>query len=85
VGSGQRPADRRNRHPRRQPSAGAPWRRRLDHLEGHKAGEVGYCQLEKLHNLEQLPPPSDFTVACFPVNVSRASAGWTRAVAILPD
>ena len=34
--------------------------------EGHKAGrEVGYCQIEKLHGLEALPP-SGFTIACFP-------------------
>ncbi|RAI45043.1 cyclase family protein [Rhodoplanes roseus] len=51
--------------------------------EGHKAGrEIGYCHLEKLHNLEQLPP-TGFTVACFPVKIRAASAGWTRAVAIL--
>ena len=25
--------------------------------EGHKAGrDIGYCHLEKLHNLEALPP-----------------------------
>jgi kynurenine formamidase len=53
--------------------------------EGHKAGrEIGYCQLEKLHQLEQLPD-TGFTVVCFPVKITRASAGWTRAVAILPD
>ena len=52
--------------------------------EGHRAGrEVGYCHLEKLHNLEALPD-SGFEVACFPVKVHRGSAGWTRAVAILP-
>ncbi len=51
--------------------------------EGHKAGrEIGYCHLEKLHNLESLPP-FGFTVACFPVKIRGASAGWTRAVAIL--
>jgi kynurenine formamidase len=51
--------------------------------EGHKAGrDIGYCHLEKLHNLEALPP-SGFTVACFPVKVKGGSAGWTRAVAIL--
>ncbi len=50
--------------------------------EGHKAGrDIGYCHLEKLANLEALPP-FGFTVACFPVKVERASAGWTRAVAI---
>ncbi|MCB1461238.1 MAG: cyclase family protein [Nitratireductor sp.] len=53
--------------------------------EGHKAGrEYQYCHLEKLHRLEQLPP-SGFTVACFPVSIRRASAGWTRAVAIFDD
>jgi kynurenine formamidase len=51
--------------------------------EGHKAGrEIGYCHLEKLHNLEALPADG-FTVACFPVKIRGASAGWTRAVAIL--
>ncbi|MCB8876907.1 cyclase family protein [Acidisoma silvae] len=52
--------------------------------EGHKAGrEAGYCQIEKLHNLEQLPNDG-FMVSCFPVKIRAASAGWTRAVAILP-
>ena len=51
--------------------------------EGHKAGRhIGYCHLEKLHNLEGLPPHG-FQIACFPVKVRAASAGWTRAVAIL--
>jgi kynurenine formamidase len=51
--------------------------------EGHKAGRhIGYCHLEKLHNLEELPE-AGFTVACFPMKIERASAGWTRAVAIL--
>jgi kynurenine formamidase len=53
--------------------------------EGHKAGRhAGYCQLEKLHGLEELPPYG-FRVACFPVKVRGASAGWTRAVAILEE
>ncbi len=51
--------------------------------EGHRAGmEIGYCHLEKLHNLEALPPRG-FQVACFPVKIKDASAGWTRAVAIV--
>ncbi|MBI4966714.1 MAG: cyclase family protein [Rhodospirillales bacterium] len=51
--------------------------------EGHKAGrEIGYCHLEKLSNLEALPPYG-FTVSCFPVKIKAASAGWTRAVAIV--
>jgi len=53
--------------------------------EGHKAGrQIGYCHLEKLHNLEVLPP-TGFTVACFPVKIRAASAGWTRAVAIFEE
>jgi kynurenine formamidase len=51
--------------------------------EGHKAGRhIGYCHLEKLHNLELLPA-TGFMVSCFPVKIERASAGWTRAVAII--
>ena len=53
--------------------------------EGHKAGrEIGYCHLEKLHNLEALPPDG-FEISCFPVKIRAASAGWTRAVAIFED
>jgi kynurenine formamidase len=51
--------------------------------EGHKVGrELGYFQMEKLHNLESLPA-CGFTVSCFPVKIRRASAGWVRAVAIV--
>jgi kynurenine formamidase len=51
--------------------------------EGHKAGrEIGYCHMEKLANLDQLPA-TGFTVSCFPVKIKAASAGWTRAVAII--
>ena len=53
--------------------------------EGHKAGRhIGYCHIEKLHNLDALPPDG-FLVSCFPVKIERASAGWTRAVAITDD
>jgi kynurenine formamidase len=52
--------------------------------EGHRVGrDRAYCQIEKLHNLEALPA-SGFLISAFPVKVHRASAGWTRAVAILP-
>lgn len=51
----------------------------------HFAGRRrSYCQLEKLTGLHGLPS-TGFTVACFPVKVARASAGWTRVVAILED
>jgi len=53
--------------------------------EGHKAGrDIGYCHLEKLHNLEVLPGHG-FMVSCFPHKIKGASAGWTRAVAIFED
>lgn len=53
--------------------------------EGHKAGrDIGYCHLEKLHNLECLPP-SGFYISCFPHKIRGASAGWTRAVAIFDE
>jgi kynurenine formamidase len=53
--------------------------------EGHKAGrDIGYCHLEKLHNLECLPPDG-FYVSCFPHKIRGGSAGWTRAVAIFDD
>ena len=53
--------------------------------EGHRSGrEIGYCQIEKLSNLEQLPA-TGFQVACFPVKIKAASAGWTRAVAIIDE
>jgi kynurenine formamidase len=50
--------------------------------EGHKAGlDVEYCQIEKLRHLDQIPAHG-FQIACFPVKIHSASAGWTRAVAI---
>lgn len=53
--------------------------------EGHKAGrDIGYCHLEKLHNVEVLPA-NGFHICCFPVKVRAASAGWTRAVAIFDE
>jgi kynurenine formamidase len=53
--------------------------------EGHRAGMVrGYCHMEKLANLEALPP-SGFEVICFPVKIKASSAGWCRPVAVLPD
>lgn len=44
-----------------------------------------YCHIEKLANLDQLPRPFGFKVACFPIKVARGSAGWCRAVAIVED
>lgn len=51
--------------------------------EGHKAGkDIGYFQIEKLHNLEVLPS-TGFQVSCFPIKIKNAGAGWIRAVAIV--
>ena len=53
--------------------------------EGHFAGiDKGYCHIEKLRGLDQLPP-FGFTFFCFPVKIKGASAGWIRAVAMLEE
>lgn len=53
--------------------------------EGHRAGvDIGYCHIEKMHNLEAIPP-TGFMISCFPHKIAGASAGWTRAVAIFED
>lgn len=53
--------------------------------EGHFAGiEKGYCHIEKLTNLEKLPPKG-FLFCCFPVKIKGASAGWIRPVAIIEE
>ncbi len=44
-----------------------------------------YCQIEKLANLDLLPEPHGFYVSCLPVKIERASAGWCRAVALVPE
>lgn len=52
----------------------------------HFAGlEREYCQIEKLANLDQLPRPHGFLVSCLPVKIKDASAGWCRAVALVPE
>ena len=49
--------------------------------EGHFAGiEMGYCHMEKLTNLDKVPPLGA-TIYCFPIKIRDASAGWVRAVA----
>ena len=53
--------------------------------EGHRAGaDIGYCHIEKMHNLEAIPS-TGFQISCFPHKIKGASAGWTRAVAIFED
>ena len=51
--------------------------------EGHRASiDIGYCHIEKLANLDSLPP-TGFEISCFPIKLKGGSAGFTRAVAIL--
>jgi kynurenine formamidase len=51
----------------------------------HFAGITSeYCQIEKLANLEKIPRPHGFYVSCLPVKIEAASAGWCRAVALVP-
>jgi kynurenine formamidase len=62
-------------------SAGKGWAIEEIHAITH-TGE--YCQIEKLANLDQLPRPHGFFVSCLPVKIAWASAGWCRAVALVP-
>jgi kynurenine formamidase len=48
--------------------------------EAHQA-DLDYSQIERLVNLDQLPP-TGFMVACFPLRLHRASAAPARVVAI---
>jgi kynurenine formamidase len=51
----------------------------------HFAGLTAeYCQIEKLANLDQIGRPHGFHVSCLPVKIQGASAGWCRAVALVP-
>jgi len=53
--------------------------------EGHRAGmDIGYCQMEKLTNLDSLPGHG-FEISCFPFRIKAASAGFTRTVAIFEE
>jgi len=50
------------------------------HLFGR---EKEYCHIERLANLDKIPVPFGFTVACFPIKIAKAGAGWIRPVAII--
>lgn len=52
------------------------------HLAGRKRE---YCHMEQMANLDQIPKPYGFKVACFPVRISKASAGWVRPVAMVEE
>ncbi len=49
----------------------------------HQA-DLAYSQIERLVNLDQLPP-TGFKVACFPLKIKGASGAPARVVAILED
>lgn len=52
----------------------------------HYAGiEKKYCQIEKLANLDKLPGPTGFKIACFPIKIRGASGGWVRVAAIFEN
>lgn len=44
-----------------------------------------YCQIEKLAHLDHIGRPHGFYVSCLPVSIKAASAGWCRAVALVPS
>lgn len=52
------------------------------HFHGRKRE---YCHIERLAHLDQLPAPFGFTVACFPIKIKGAGAGWVRVVAMVED
>lgn len=52
---------------------------------GHLAGvEQAYCHIEKLWNLDELPPYG-FKVVAAPVKLKGCTAGWVRPIAIIED
>lgn len=50
------------------------------HLVGRRKK---YCHIEKLAQLDKIPNPFGFKVACFPVRIENATAAWARVVAIV--
>lgn len=54
--------------------------------ETHLLGlEKPYLQIEKLANLDKIPKKYGFTVIALPFKIKGASAGWTRAVALVEE
>ncbi len=52
----------------------------------HLAGrQREYCHMEQMANLDKIPRPYGFKVVCFPINISKASGGWVRPVAIVEE
>jgi kynurenine formamidase len=54
--------------------------------EAHFLGrEAEYIHMERLANLEELPRSTGFKIACFPIKIKGAGAGWVRCVAIIDE
>ena len=50
----------------------------------HFAGrDKEYCQIEQLAGLDRLKVRHGFKICCFPISIEKASAGFTRVVAII--
>ena len=47
--------------------------------------EKEYFHIERLANLDKIPRPYGFKIACFPIKIKNAGAAWIRAVAILEN
>jgi len=45
--------------------------------------EKEYCHIERLANLDKIPQPYGFKIACFPIKIVGVGAAWVRAVAII--
>ncbi len=52
------------------------------HMHGRKRE---YLQIEKLGYLETIPKPHGFLVSALPMKFKGATAGWCRAVALVPE
>jgi len=52
----------------------------------HLTGRIKeYFHIERLINLDKIPQPHGFKVACFPIKIKKASMGWVRAVAMVEE
>jgi kynurenine formamidase len=71
--------DRAPRDMARDHKAGIPNSLWPTHLVGR---DREYLQIERLANLDALPP-TGFTVVAFPVKIEQGTAGWSRVVALI--
>jgi len=44
-----------------------------------------YYHIERMMNLDKIPRPHGFKLACFPIKVKKGSMGWVRPVAIIEE